>query len=482
LKDHDNVRSKTESQRKNDVSAFFEPRAVAVFGSLKDDGGPGYGAIKNMLDFGFTGKIYPVNPSQGEVLGLTAYSSLAEVTGPVDLAMVIIPPAAVPGIIEQCAQKDIKAVIIGTEGFAEASEDGAILQHQVVNIAHRSGLRIIGPNTIGVLNTANGLATVPYPIRYKEFLKGGIAYCGHSGLISAHSHPIGPHAYPLSKLCDFGNKCDVNEVDLLNYLSDDPQTKVIVMHLEDVKDGRKFLATARKAVARKPVLIFKPGRSEAGARAAASHTSSLAGDDRVYDGAFKQAGVLRLSSWRDFWEIPRVFASQPLPRGNRIAVIGLSGGGGVVAADAAVDAGLAIATFTDETVSKLAKLSPRMSSNPVDLGPPATVAADPLGLSEEAISLVLADEAVDCAALVMHSGLGGAAARIVEMLCRMNENTPKPITVWLDGPLPSATEELYRQLASRGVATYLDLETSIKALGVAVAYSRIKSGFAQQIT
>ena len=195
-----------ESQRKNDISAFFEPRSVAVFGSLKDDGGPGYGAIKNMLDFGFTGKIYPVNPTQSKVLGLTAYTSLAEVTEPVDLAMVIIPPAAVPGVIEQCAQKCIKAVIIGTEGFAEASEDGAVLQRQVLDLAHRSGLRIIGPNTIGVVNTANGLATVPYRVGYEKFLKGGIAYCGQTGLISAHSHPMGPHAYPLSKLCDFGNR------------------------------------------------------------------------------------------------------------------------------------------------------------------------------------------------------------------------------------------------------------------------------------
>jgi len=471
-----------ESQGKNDISAFFDPKAVAVFGSLKDTGGPGYGTIKNMLDLGFGGKLYPISPSQGEVLGLLAYPTLDEVPGPVDLAMVIIPPAAVPGIVDQCAQKGVKAVVIGSEGFAEASEDGAVLQQQIVDIARRSGLRIIGPNTIGVLNSSNGLATVPYPISCNKFLKGGIAYCGHSGLISAHSHPIGPHAYPLSKLCDFGNKCDVNEVDLLNYLSDDPETKVIVMHLEDVRDGRNFVATARKAVATKPVLIFKPGRSEAGARAATSHTGSLAGDDKVYDAAFKQAGILRLSNWLEFWEVPRVFASQPSPQGNRIAIIGLSGGGGVVAADAAVDAGLAIATFTDATIRKLTKLSPRLASNPVDFGPPATVAEDPLAFSEEAISLVLADEAVDCAAIVMHSGLGGAMARIIEMLCRMNESTPKPITVWLDGPLPSATEDLYCQLASRGVATYLDLETSIKALGIAVAYSRIKSGFAQQMT
>lgn len=471
-----------ELQRKNGVSAFFEPSAVAVLGSLKDNGGPGYGTIRNMLDFGFTGKIYPINPSGGEVLGLAAYSSLNEVAGPVDLAMVIIPPPAVPEVIEQCAQKGVKAVIIGSEGFAEASEEGAVLQRQVVDIARRSGLRIIGPNTIGVVNTANGLTTIPYPSGYDKFLRGGIAYCGQSGLVSAHSHPMGPRAYPLSKICDFGNKCDVDEVDLLSYLADDPETKVIVMHLEDVKDGRKFVETARKAVARKPVLIFKPGRSEAGARAAASHTGSLAGDDRVYDSAFKQAGILRANNWREFWEIPRVFASQPLPQGNRVAVISISGGGGLVAVDAAAEAGLAIATFTDDTVGKLAKLSPRLASNPVDFGPLITVVDDPLAITEEIISLVLSDEEVDCAAIVMFSSMGGAAAPTAEMLCRLNRNTPKPITVWLFGPVPSVTEELHYRLASRGLATYLDLETAIKALGVAAAYSRIKSGLAHQMT
>jgi acyl-CoA synthetase (NDP forming) len=471
-----------ESQRKNDVSAFFEPRAVAVCGSLKENVGAGYGAIKNMLDLGFRGKIYPVNPSGGEVLGLAAYSSLDEVPGPADLAMVIIPPPAVPGVIEQCARKGIKAVIIGTEGFAEASEDGAVLQRQVVDIAHRRGLRIIGPNTIGVVNTANGLITAPYPTGYNKFLKGGIAYCGQSGLVSAHSHPMEPRAYPLSKICDFGNKCDVNEVDLLSYLSEDPETKVIAMHLEDVKDGRKFVETARKTVAKKPVLIFKPGRSQAGARAAASHTGSLAGDDRVYEGAFKQAGILRVNSWLEFWEIPRVFASQPLPKGDRLAVISLSGGGGVVAVDAAAGAGLTIATFSDNTVTKLAKLSPRLTSNPVDFGPPATVAEDPIAFSEEIMSLVLGDENVDCAAIVMHSGLGRAVAPLTETLCRLNRNTAKPITVWMNGPLPSVTEELYCQLAAEGSATYLDLETAIKALSFAVAYSRIKSGLAQQMT
>jgi len=248
------------------------------------------------------------------------------------------------------------------------------------------------------------------------------------------------------------------------------------MELEDVKDGQNFMETARKAVAKKPVLVFKPGWSQAGARAAASHTSSLAGDDRVYEGAFKQAGILRANNWQEFWEIPRVFASQALPLGNRTAILSITGGGGIVAADTAAEAGLAIATFTDATVRKLAKLSPRLANNPVDYGPLTTVVDDPVAITEEIISLVLSDEAVDCGALMIYGGVDGTA----EMLCRVTQNTPKPITLWLFGPVPSVTEELHYRLASRGLATYLDQETAIKALGMAAAYSRIKSGLAHQ--
>lgn len=467
-----------ESPRESDISAFFEPRAVAVFGSLKEVTGAGYGTIKNMLDFGFKGKIYPVNPSGGEILGLPVYATLDEVPEPVDLAMIIIPPQTVPGIVEQCGRKGIKAVIIGTEGFAEASDEGKTLQRRVTDIARAKGVRILGPNTIGVVNTANGLVTTPYPTGYTNFLRGGIAYCGQSGLVSAHSQPMEPHAYPLSKICDFGNKCDVNEVDLLNYLSEDQDTKVIAMHLEDIKDGQKFLTAARKAVAKKPVLIFKPGQTEAGAKAAASHTGSLAGNDRVYEAAFRQAGILRVQNWLEFWEIPRVFASQPLPRGPRVAILSLSGGGGVVAADAAVRTGLAVATFTERTRDKLGRLSPRLANNPVDIGPAATIAENPIALTEEVMSLVLNDEMVDCAAIVMHSGLGRALAPLAEMLRRIHQNCTKPVTLWMNGPVPSVTQQLFCQLATAGLATYLDLETAIKALSFAVAYSKTKLNLA----
>jgi acyl-CoA synthetase (NDP forming) len=466
------VRFRTMSH--SDLSRFFEPEAVAVFGSMQSRSGTAYGVIKNMRDFGFSGKIYPINPSSTKVLGLNVYSNIDEIAANIDLAIVIIPPAAVPEVVQQCAQKGIRAAIVISEGFAEASEEGGRLQSQLVDISRRNGIRILGPNTLGVVNTSNYLVTGPYLIGYNRPVKGSIAYCSQSGLLTFGTHPVRDRAYPISKVCDFGNKSDVNEVDLLGYLANDPDTKVIVMHLEDIKDGRRFMGTASKAVSRKPVLIFKPGRNEAGARAAASHTGALAGNDEVYEEAFKQTGIIRLSSWQEFWEVPRVFASQPLPKGNRVAIVTATGGAGVILVDEAVRAGLVIPEFKAETKSKLAELSPRLVNNPVDVGPVMTVADEPFAVYERVVPAVLVDENVDCAVIVVHGG--PHVAPVFRRLTHHVSRISKPVTVFCYGINLAEMEETSRQLEGLGLATYLDLETAVRALGVAAAYSRIKSG------
>jgi len=457
----------------NDLSRFFEPEGVAVSGSMQARSGTAYGVMKNMLDFGFSGRIYPINPSCAEVLGLKVYPNIDEIDANIDLAIVIIPPTAVPEVIQRCAQKGVRAAIVISEGFAEASEEGGRLQSQLVDISRRSGIRILGPNTLGVLNTSNYLVTGPYLLGYNKLVKGSIGYCAQSGLLTFGTHPVRDRAYPISKICDFGNKSDVNEVDLLAYLADDPDTKVICMHLEDIKDGRSFMEMAARAVSRKPVLIFKPGRNEASARAAASHTGALAGNDEIHEDAFKQTGIIRLSSWQDFWEVPRVFASQPLPKGNRVAIVTATGGAGVILVDEAVRDGLVITEFKTETKSKLAELSPRFVNNPVDLGPILSVMDNPSSVYEEVIPLVLADENVDCAVIVVH---GGLMIPIFSSLRSRISQLSKPVTVFCYGINLAEMEESARQLESLGFATYFDLETAVRALGVAAAYSRIKSG------
>jgi acyl-CoA synthetase (NDP forming) len=460
---------------RNNLKPFFEPESVAVFGSLRDGMGLGYGTIRNMLDFGFKGRIYPVNPNYNEVLGLKVYASVGEVAGPVALAVVITPAPTVPEIIDQCAQKGVEAAVIVSEHFAEAGEEGARLQQQLVETARRTGIRIMGPNTIGTLNTANGLVTTPYLLGYKSIQKGGIAYCSQSGIVAAQCQPLEDRAYPISKMCDLANKCDVNEVDVLEYLADDPETKVVAMHIEDVRDGHGFMSAARKLTARKPLLIFRTARSEAGARASASHTGSLAGDDDVYNSAFKQVGAVRLRTWQEFWEIPRIFAPQRPIRGNRLAVIAYSGGAGVVAADAAAEAGLALADFTSITLDRLRLIDPRAARNPVDLGPVLSAAADTAYVQDEAITAILEDDNVDCAGIALYVGVLAPENYVVELLERLIGNTPKPVTIWLYGTQLYMLEETSRRLEVRGLPTFTELETAVKALGVLAEYSGFRS-------
>jgi acyl-CoA synthetase (NDP forming) len=466
----------------SDIRAFFEPRTIAVIGSLNEWGGLGYTAINNMRRFNFAGRIYPINPSYKEALGLKAYPDVGAVEDQIDLAIVITPKQKVPGIIDQCAQKGVKAAIIVSDGFAETGESGARLQRQIVEISHRSGLRIMGPNTIGTLNTENGLVTNPYFISYDKIYKGNIAYCSQSGIVGAQGQPLKDQAYPISKMCDLGNKCDVNEVDLLNYLSQDPQTSVIAMHIEDVKDGHKFIDTVRKVAARKPVLLLKPGRTERGAKASASHTGSLAGSERIYDAAFRQAGAIRLNTWREFWEIPRVFINQPLPRGNRIAIITFTGGVGVASVDTAEECGLTIADFSPATVSRLSKLSPQLARNPVDLGPIIPVTDDPLPVLEETIAAVLDDSNVDCVTATLYASSGAETPVYMDIFDRVMKNVTKPVSIWIYGTELGPMEELSRQVQGRGLPAYFDIELAIKALATAAHYSRVKSSLNQGAT
>ena len=454
-----------------DMWPFFEPKSVAIFGSLKDGMGLGYGVVKNMLDYGFAGKLYPINPSCNEVMGLKAYSDLNEVVDSIDLAVVITPPPTVPPIIGQCAQKGIKGAVIVSENFAEANKDGTKLQKQLVDITKQRGIRIVGPNTVGILNTANGVVTIPYPIGYEKIRRGGIALCSQTGVAAAQCQPLGDWAYPVSKMCDVGNKCDVNEIDLLNYLADDAETKVIVMHLEDVKDGHGFMEAARKAAERKPVVIFKPGRSEAGARASASHTGSLAVSDQIYDDALKQIGAVRVNTWQEFWDIPKVFEYQPLPKGNRTAIITHSGGIGVMVTDAAIEAGLEIANFSTATLDKLARISPRLARNPIDLGPALSVSDDPISIQGDIMAMAMNDANVDCGTIIVYGGVMAPIPLIVEMFSHLRQRVTKPLTVWVYGSKLSLTVDLRQQLEELGLPTYNDPETAVRALGALVTYA-----------
>jgi len=463
-----------EPKKKGNLGAFFEARNVAVIGSFREEWMGGYGVTKNLLNFGFSGKTYPINPSYSEVLGMTVYPTVNDVADPIDLAIVITPAEVVPTVIEQCAQKGIKAAIIVSDGFAEANKEGAKLQQEVVDIAYAAGMRLIGPNTIGIVNTATGLVTTPYFTGYNRIQRGAIAYASQTGIVGAQALPLEDCAYPISRLCDFGNKCDINEIDFLEYLEVDPETKVVAIHLEDIKDGQQFMDVARRLVTHKPVLVLKPGRTEASIKAVASHTGSMAGPDQIYESAFKQAGIFRLNTWQEFLDIPRVFASQPPPPGNRVAVVTVSGAAGIMAIDAAVENGLTIAQLSSSTTDRLARLSPRLASNPIDAGQAAPSARNMTTMLELIIATVLADDGVDCAIIILWATVASEVRATAEVFNRLRQQASKPMTIWIYGPKLSAKEDLSRELESLGFPTYLNLETAAKALGIAASYAEVR--------
>jgi acetyltransferase len=452
---------------KRDLDLFFEPRSVAIIGSLETGMTGGGVIIENLRKLGFPGKIYPVNPSYDEVLGLKVYPNINELPEIVDLANVMVPRRIVPRIIRECAEKGVKAAVIISDGFAERDKEGAKLQRETVNIAKSAGLRLIGPNTVGVANTAVGLVTSQFLVQYEKIKKGYVAFGGQSGLI------VGLQALPfenycLGKMCDFGNKCDIDESDFLEYLADDPDTKVIGLHLESIKDGYRFLKVAKKTVAEKPILVFKLGRTEDSKRAMISHTGSLAGEYKIYESAFKQAGIIKVDTLREFLEIPKIFVSQPLPEGNRIAIITTSGGCGTIAIDKAIESGLSLAKLSTETLEGLAKIHPTLRRNPIDIVP-AMLSVDLTSLYKDTINLLLDDRNVDCITIVCWAPPMIPPQFYVQLLSDLNMT--KPITIWVYGPTPSGVEETLRELENSGFPAFSDFEIAIKAMGTMYEYS-----------
>jgi len=468
------------------LKAFFEPASVAVIGSLRAMPGTAYWLIKNMGEFGYAGPIYPIHPEPKkypDVFGLQVYESVAAIPAAVDLAVAIAPPATMPEIVGRCAQKGVSAVIILSEGFAESSAEGAELQRRIAAIARDGGVRIMGPNTFGVFNAANGLATIaPFMAQDGIGREGGVAVCSQTGSTGPHQMPLGDWGYPIGKMCDIGNKCDVDEVDIMEYLADDPQTKVVALHLEDVRDGRRFMEAAQRLVRRKPLVILKTGRTGAGARASASHTGSLMGSDHVYDAACRQVGAIRVDTWQQLWEVPRALLTDRLPQGRRFAVVTITGGQGVIAADAAAHAGLEVATFSPKTTEKLVSISPRLGGNPIDLGPAMSdsrsqSSGNPFAIVGEAAAAALEDENVDCATITFCTTppLIALYPMLMDMFAELARKHSKPFNIWVYGTSLPAAEEAIRQLQTRGIPAHYDLDSAIHALGCAATYATVRA-------
>ena len=458
------------------MALFFEPQSVAVIGSLREGYFGGYVVIKTLLNAGFAGKIYPVNPSYQEVLGLKVYPSIKEIPEKIDLVLIMINRRSVPDVMRECAGKGIKAVIVVADGFAERDAEGAKLQQEIVEIAKKAGIRIIGPNTAGIVNSANGLTPDPYEPGYEKVKSGAVAICAQTGVINPQAFPYGDLHYGVSKICDYGNKCDVDECDMLEYLEGDPATKVITMYLESIRDGRRFLEVSRRVTSKKPVLILKSGRTKEGAKVSTSHTGALAVDDQIFSAACSQAGVIRLEKFRELFELPKIFSLQPLPKGNRMGIVTFTGGVGVLAIDEGAKYGLSIARLSPETAEKLDAIFPGLGKSVVDIGPPMAV-DNYITIYSDILKAVLLDDNIDCLFnVIWTSPFEDFVEEYLKFYKELQGNYQKTIATWIYGPSVPLINEMSSRMEDLGLPVFSDLEMAIKALGIACQYSNRKRG------
>ena len=409
------------------VREILESRSVAVIGASRDPLKPGAQLLNVLKKVGFGGQVAGVNPQGGEVFEMPLYRSLGEIPFPVDLAVLHIPPAAVPAALKECANKGVKGVVISAEGFAETGAQGARYQEEVRTILRSTGMRGFGPNTLGLVNTATGLTTSYYSSP-RMMKPGSIGVVAQSGIFvgALLRYLSSLEGLQISKGIGLGNKVDVDEGEALAYLMEDEQTRIIGMYLEDVRDGRRFLEVAKKATAQKPVLLIKGGRTKEGARASASHTASLAVEDSVLEGAVRQAGIVRLFAIDEFIRTLKGFLFMPLPRGGRIALVTYSGAQAIMSIDAAVEEGLQVARFTELTREKISRVisTPSKGQNPVDLFPDMLVH----GFEKTAMEILgalLEDDGVDGIIFVSFAIFGAEPYRpIVDFL---RERCHKPV-------------------------------------------------------
>ncbi len=347
--------------------SLFYPASIAVVGASADQKKVGHSILRNLCQFKFPGRLYPVNPAGGEILGLRVYAKIADIGQPVDLAVIIIPAKYVPASLRDCAAAGIHSAIVISAGFKEAGKEGTLLEEELKTIAREQGIRVLGPNCLGLINTANDMNAT---FAADMLPRGTIGFFSQSGAmgIAIMDWAIG-NDVGFSKFISLGNKADLSEIDIIEYFMDDPETSLILGYIEDVVDGRRFMDVAARATRVKPIILLKSGGTEAGARAASSHTGALAGSDTAFDAAFKQTGVVRAQGVQDLFDTALAFAEGKLPAGNGLLIVTNAGGPGIIAADSAERLGVELPYMTRESITAMARKLPPNATvfNPVDV-------------------------------------------------------------------------------------------------------------------
>jgi acetyltransferase len=416
-----------------DLRPFFRPEGIVLIGATSDPVKLGYGVAENLMTF--PGVVHFVGREPGEMFGRPIYASLEQVPDPVDLAVVVVPASAVPDVLRACGRQGVRSVVVASGGFRETGYEGAALEKTCVEIANQHGIRILGPNCIGIIDTHVPLdTTFLHPSGAPE---GSIAFLSHSGaLCAAVIDWSRDQGFGFSRLVSLGNQADLTETDLLPAVAGDASTKVVTMYLEGIGDGRRFVAAAERTDL--PIIVHKAGRLAAGRRAAESHTGALAGDEAAFDAAFRRAGVLKAPSTRAMFDWARALAWAPPMRGRKVAIVTNAGGPGVIAADAVEYHGLALADLNEMTTATLVEILPSAAGvgNPIDM----LASASPSQYGR-ALETVLQDDNVDAAMVILPPPPRHSAADVADAIVAVDRNKPV-VVVTMGGPAIRAASKV----------------------------------------
>jgi len=452
-----------ESHADTALNRFFNPNAVAVVGASSKPGKVGHAILRNLASSGFQGPIYPVNPHADEILGLKCHRSVVEIEGPVDLAVVVVPAPAVVPVVEECGEKGIGGAVVISAGFKESGPEGLARERELEEVARKLGIRVVGPNCLGVMSTGSGLNAT-----FAEGMpkRGNVSLMSQSGaLATAIIDWSIQQGIGYSKFVSFGNGVDVGVVDLLRAWEDDEETTVIVAYIEGLPNGPEFIEVARRVSLKKPVIVVKSGSTQAGARAVSSHTGSLAGSEHAYNAAFLQSGVIRAHSMEELFDLAVAFAYQGPPRGRSVGIVTNAGGPGIMATDAADRAGLRLASLEQDTVQALREKLPEAANfyNPVDV----------LGDADAeryryAAEHLLRDENVDGIIAVLTPQAMTRAKEVAEEVASVAAGSKKPVLACFMGG--GAMEEAVEVLNDSRVPVYSYPERAVQALARMAEY------------
>ncbi len=444
------------------LDKMFHAKSIAIIGASPRPGSVGNLFLKRLMDFGYSGKLFPVNPRYQEIYGLKCYPSVREIPEEVDLAIITIPANLVLRAVKECAEKGVPGVVIVSGGFKELGEEGRRLEEELTRIAKETGIRIIGPNCMGIYCPSSQITF------HDKFPKesGDIGFISHSGgLCELFVLMMRERGLAMSKVISCGNECDLKFVDFLEYLEDDEETRVITGYVEQIREGRRFLEVAKRVTKKKPVIIWKAGRGSAGQRAIFSHTGALGGSDKIYNAVFKQVGVLRVNCLEEIIDLAMTFHCLSPRKVRNVAVITGPGGLGVAMVDAFESAGLQVPEFSKETQDRLKKIMPPVAGvkNPADL----TLAIfEDIDLTRKAIEIIKEDDRIDAIAV----GIAGAIAylspdavnRILGGVLEASKESEKPVVaVW---PHVGRLWSYVREFVRSGVPVYTFPEDAARGL------------------